>query len=306
MASTINLAADSAHVLFDIGKLSSPHREPLAVTEIRFYTGLPTGATPPDSGQGQGHISMGYELRVSLHVGQYLLVEDAPAWSLGPTTNLDMETIGGVASCFRWRLGKPLFVPPGMGFRVSARRSLVPRVLSTFATNPVPVWCSIVGQVVESDFPKTMVVPYAAAYDPDPTTSGQFTSTQQDLINNTRSDIEMKYAIGRLGFVYPTNIGGVGPLAETWDVQDAGIDVSAAMLLSCGDNYVVPAGTEFNAAFDYARRWLRLGGCTLGAGQRMLCWIKNPTGTPAEWTNPGSYYWTPNITIVGSRKENVP
>ena len=305
MASNINLAADSAHTLFDIGKLSAPHREPLAVTEIRFYTGLPTGATVPTGAQSQGRVNLGYELRVSVHVGQYLMVEDAPAWSLGPTTNLNMETIGGVVGCFRWRLSKPLFVPPGMGFRVSARRSLVPAVLSTFATNPLPVWCTVVGQVVESDFPKTMNVPYAAAFDAPPSATAQFTSGQQDLINSTRSDIELKYAIGRLALIYPTTVGGVGPLAETWDVQDAGIDVSAPMILSCGSE-IVPAGTEFNAAFDYARRMLRLGGCTLEAGQRMLCWVKNPTGFPSEWTNPGSYYWAPTITIVGGRKENVP
>ena len=307
MTALQSLAADAPATIFDIARLSAPHREPLMVTELRFATKLVDGV----AGWGQGYVNLGYELRASITVGQYLLADDVPVWSLAPVVDNFMEGIdSGLMCCFRWRLTRPMYLPPGMGFRIAIRRELVRGVLAAYSTSPVPVWASVVGQTVEGDLPRTMVVPYAASFDPAPVaapSTQQFNAGQQDLINATGSDIELKYGIGRLALIYPI-AGAVAPgiFAECWDVLDAGVKVSAPCTMQIGDDVIVPQGTEFNSAFDYARRMLRLSGATLKSGSRATFSMKYPAGTPAEWSNPGSYYWAPNVTLVGARKENVP
>jgi hypothetical protein len=288
--------------MFDIARLSSPHREAMVVHEIRFYTEYPVGASDPTSDDVKGHVNLGYEVRATIHVGQMLLAETVPVWSFAPICDRFMESIEQLSGCFRWRLLKPLFVPPGMGFRVSVNRSLVANVLATY-TDPINTWCSILGQTVNGNFPRTMNVPFASSYAPTPKTSGRFTASQHHLVNNTRSRIDMKYAIGRLPFIFAAT--GT-PVAETWDVQDAGIDVSAKCAFGCNTIKIVPAGTEFNSAFDYARRTLRLADFPLNPGDAFSFWMDYPVGTPAEWSSRPPSYWAPNITVVGLRQEVVP
>ena len=322
LAAKVTCDADSYSAIFDTGKLAAPHREPLAIQEIRFYVGYPPGASvvtaiPPGLGRGtQQHCSLGYEVRVTMRVGQFGIAEDVPIWGFAPSCDAAQENLDDISSVYRWRLVRPMYLPPGTSFNVQVRRTLVPGVLSSWSTSPVPVWCSILGHVVTADEPRTMNVPYAATFAPTPVAPGggpnpaPFLSTQQDLLNKTKSAIEFKYAIGRLALIYPTTCAAPGPLAETWDVQDGGIDIRVPSKLTFPGGgsavEIVGKSTEFNSAFDFARRWLRLGDLVIQPGDRLTFQCGYPTGVPAEWTAPQTYYWAPNVTIVGQRAEVVP
>ena len=308
LSTFVNVGPGSSHSIMDMGQLVAPHREPLRVSEIRFYTGIPAGVTPQVT--TNAYVNPGSEVRATIHVGQYQITDDIPVWALGPQCDTDMEVIQSVTGCYRWRLVKPLYVPPGMGFRVSVRRVVLPGTGTGTYSGNLPVWCSIVAQTVEGALPKTMEVPFAASYAPTPVAANaptKFTSGPQDLLNTTLNPLELKYAVGRLGLFYNSGLAAPGPVIEVWDVNDAGIDVQAPCTMACRGYKIIPANTEFNSAFDYARRTLRLYDFMLDPGDRFLFSMDYPVGIPADWLGThGQYSWSPNITLVGSRKESVP
>ena len=289
MAVSRTLAANCPHTIYDLLQLASPDREPLMIHEIRVHAGcVAFGGSNPASNWGP-------ELRMTANAGPYLLCDDVPVWTLAPRIDGAIESkMGRYLGNFRWRFLRPMYLPPGMGFHISIRR-YIGRTGSYTTANTVPIWVTVVGQVLEGDQPKTMVVPYASTFAPDAQISKiyKYVSTQQDLINTTKQTINLSYAVGR-------NLQMGNGFAAASDVVDP-ILYPMPCQLSHNTTRIIPQGTEFNAAFDYARRTLRLAGMELPAGDRLNFSMESPNVVGGDY-----YYRAPHVTIVGNRKEVVP
>ena len=308
LSDTVLIREDTGPIYFDSSRLQSPNREALVVTEARFYAAYPVGITAI----GLSGAHLGYEARISLNVGPYIMCEKVPIWGLEPSRDAYMENPGYMLSCFRWRFMRPLFIPPGTGFSAAITRSLVPNVLSTFIDTACPISCTFVARVVEGDYPRSMVVPYAISWAPVPVEPAVTTVDRMagiDLQNNLDKPVELKYAIGRMARIRNLNNASPGPMAVTLDVMGAAAYAATGLSALCQfqfDNEVVaPTGTQFNAIFDYARRCLPLANVELRPGQRPLFRMSAQTGNVAS-APPIYRYWAPNVTLVGYRKEATP
>ena len=309
LSSTIKMAANSAAV-FDAQKLAAPNREAVAISEIRFLTGYPALAPPGyQAHSDDDRTGLGRELAVKIRVGPYDLCADfTPVWTMGPVFDRAKEDLSGVVGCYRWRLPRPLFVPPGTVFSVAARRSLIPALAGVGsgaafgigAPWAVPVTCTLIGGVVSGDFPRTTpipsLLPWAPA--PQPPATPAFQTVVTDMVNPLNQMVKLHYAIGRLGRI---TLGAGLPFSVDDAVEQRQANpLTARCKLTIGGFDVVPAGTEWNLAFDASRRTLMLAGLELGPGEGVGFRVECPSLAGLE-----PDYWAPAVTVVGSRKEVI-
>jgi hypothetical protein len=306
---------DEGPVPFDAGQLSSPNREAMIVREIRFSHGVPTDKVATIIAQD---LHMGRELKVSMSVGPHKITASATdgirPYLMAPLYDQLMENPAYTGS-FRWRLAKPMFIPPGYSLMISARREMVAGVVSTFGTSystaKVPVVCTLIGNIVAGDFPKVTTVPWISDFAPTPVAPDaitglgtDFASNQLHLQNDLLEAIELEYAVGRLSALYPAPAGLMAGCEYT--VEDAGgIGTTAPCQMVLNGVDIIPPGTEFNMAFDYARRSLSLESLVLDSGKRIAFRMKMPYNDAYVQGSSIPEYWAPAVSIVGSRKEPV-
>ena len=311
LTSKILLGMDEGPVPFDAGQLSSPNREAMIIREIRFSHGCPTDKVLSNY---QTNLSFARELKVTMSLGPHKITANASdgvrPGALAPIYDQIMENPQYTGS-FRWRLKKPMFVPPGYSVMVAARREMISGVVSTFgaafSTAKVPVSCTLVGNIVAGDYPKVTTVPWISDFAPAPVAptaltglGPDFTSNQLQLQNDLLQEIELEYSVGRLFQFYHFNsIAGM-----EFTVDDTGLTTSSPCSMYLDGVGIIPPMTEFNLAFDYARRSLSLESLILDSGKRVTFRMKMPfnaTYLPSNLPD----YWAPAVSIVGSRKEPV-
>jgi hypothetical protein len=301
LSDTVLVREDST-AAFNAARLQAPNREALMVSEARFYVGYPAGVNR------NSYANLGFEAKINLSVGSYVMADKAPIWGLEPSRDALMENGAWYLSCYRWRFLRPIFLPPGIGFTASITRSLVPGILSSYTTVGVPISCTFVARTVTGNFPRSMVVPYALAWAPTPVmqviTADRFAGAA--LMNLLDKPIELKYGIGRIARVAAIG-GGVapGPMAVCDDIQGAvsvlATGFSALCQFQFGNEAVASTGTEFNSIFDNDRRFLPLADVVLDPGQRPLFRMSAPTGNVG-----GGFLFAPSVTLIGYRKEIAP
>ena len=311
LTNQVSLAVAGTPANFAAASLQPPNREAIAVHEIRFYAGYSSRVTPQFQNPS---FQPGRELRVTMSVGPYNISTNVPLWAISPVMDQDLENPGGLLGCYRLRLKRPMFVPPGVTVQASAQR--IPDAYGqTFIADAIPLSISLIGRTVVGDFPRTTQVPFLSSYVPAawaPGYVGIRNSTGDELCNSLNKTVELHYAIGRMGF------GWLVPnAAQTWPAGNIGnlligdlIDprLVAPMQLHHGFSDIVPAGTEFNMAFDMATRCLPMNGVGLNSGERIVFTMANPPawGYSVLELNGVGYslgVWMPTVSIVGSRSE---
>lgn len=291
----------TGRIPFDVGQLQAPNNEAMAVHEIRFFCDL-AAIVPPNNYNPPNTSDAGPFLRVSIRVGPYLICDSVPMWGLSASRDNTLE-----GAVWRFPLKRPLFVPPGMGFNVTAERR-PQTVLGVVAEpgvmlgNPVFLSCTLVGRVVTEDFPRTTPVPYVSVYAPDALAQGTaLRSGQQDLVNQLDVPVDVLYGLGRIAHVRQQN-RGTPTLLFDFDCSD----ISLAMLSTLAwKTQAIFHDAEFHVAFDPCSRVVGLAGLTLPAGERLSFQANAPVLPALAVLTPVADAWMPVVSIVADRKENV-
>lgn len=250
VSSQVTIASGGSAVA-DSGALAQPNRQPYWVDEISWVIRIPLTAA-----QTSG-LSAGALINTKLNLGRHIVSADfipihcyAPCLQSTSLSEKSRETaISGVGnrvsfSNYRWKLPKPLFVPPGMplvsGFQ---------RIGDGF--NSALVTVSYGGRYVSKyeSKPKEIDVPYVSAFLPDPSAAIYAArSNDKHLGNDLTVPLHCQRIMGRATLVTSTVVSDV-PSTATPNQTDAQI----VMKDSSGVN-IIRDFLGFSRVFDSNRR----------------------------------------------------
>lgn len=272
----------------NVDQLCSPFRDPVWIDEIAFATKYVTNNTSSPLGAIRCKLNMGrIQLTGSRADGGFI-----PLYNFGPliqALNVETETTTNwpttprpTISYARWRLPRPLLVPPG---------SMVQPVLSRDADSQSGnAWVAIsyLGRYCEPGFrmPKEIAVPWVSLWAPSLASTASAQSSELDLVNPFDRPLHVQRLIGR---VRVTIAGAItnGPQAQV---------VAGTLVIkdSLGNN-VVRDFSGFTDIFDGPRSAWTVGS-VLAPRERYNLTIQDFSG-----------YTSPQLTVsmVGWRKERV-
>ncbi|MFA6118124.1 MAG: hypothetical protein WC729_29325 [Sphingomonas sp.] len=299
LTATVNLNSNSAPLLFDSAALQAPNREAVLVSEIRFFGRYPDGFV-----LGAGALrNLGPEARFNLRLGRYMITQDyVPMWVFAPSKdaiaeNFYGETGEGVISSFRWKLRRPMFIPPGAAFSASALRAVSGDANNAFDGQVTPISITLVGRVVTGDFPNTTSVPWVSAYAPNTVsllaTNGDFMSQQGHLENELSNAVDILRINGRICY-------GASGQHQDYTTLPAALRYSHKCSLQHGNHHIVPQDTEFNVAFDAASRSIDMNGLMLQSGDRVLFKMRTPAAIAGDTARVA-----PHLALEAVRREAV-
>ena len=187
-----------------------------------------------------------------------LYQSEEPQQYIAPISPAEMGYDSGCD--YIWKLDTPLLIPPGAALAPTFQhRGLVPQAI----TARITLLCRQTNRKV----PKSIVVPYVTAWSTPATNMGflwnnsepstytvDYSSTEQDLVNNTDTDVTVKRLIGRMAqYVSTPGVGGLNYTDEGFSILDA---VTYTRLTTSQGHYLCRDFLLFRSLFSRITREL--------------------------------------------------
>jgi len=220
----ISLAANQQQEITDVTRLQNPFRTPMLLDEVRFIMA--------DFGQKNF-------LQAKFRLGRTSLTRDYT-----PIGNF-CKNMRGNCSVLTWRLPKPLYIP--------ANEYLVPHIRNTFtSTRSLEVIYAGRSLAADAPVPKSMFVPWVAAYQAPSVASTGATGTdttvvssEADIVNPLDETVYVQRFIGRYQSV--DALGNSEPPAQY-------LDNTLIRAVNHEGTIMVKDSTPFGNLFDYTTK----------------------------------------------------
>lgn len=300
--------AERQSAIPDMSLMSSRMRRPMWVDEIRFVVAAAFTRV----------INLGYTIRCKLNVGRTAITSTrdggnhVPVWNFGPALHhagfsenaYDASgTTPVVTGHFRWKLPKPMYLPPGQSLTPSFYRTADGWGGNVYAG--IAVVGRDLGDIAEPAPVKTDV-PYVAYYEP---TGGQSSaiSSELDLTNPFVVPLAVQRFIGRQ--LQTTLVGGPGATPTAGEFGGVSgnataptelyTDIASVQLKDSYGQNVTRDLISFGNAFDpLSRGWTfqRI----LQPKERYLVQLQSILNAS---NYPSGAYTQPMISMIGWREE---
>lgn len=295
LSGSVTLSGPGVTAIAPTNQLTSPFREAMWIDHIVWQA---TGST-------QFFWNWGGAVRTRLMLGRTELTRNrnngfVPIWNMGfqvndfftETTRDNITTADNITGAFyRWKLPRPLYVPPGMGL-VSEFQYVTTGIVNPVFAVPVTVNVAYAGRYVDPNEPTRheIDVPFVSFFEA-PSTASAWLSDAMDLVNPFEVPLQAQRFMGRAQEIQTS-----GPIPVALTESNTGMLGSTVKIQdSHGHNIVrdfVPGSSQL--VFDYLRRG----------------WTFNQVVPPKQWyavqlqATPGPTFGAfQHVSLIGWRKE---